>query len=221
MTDKAATSAHERRATGPHAGKRLSPWRVMLGILIAAAAGVAIWFGFHTVTDRVVIDPNQPWFAAYVDTTLTPAYAFESPASAADEDVVLGFVVAADESTCEPSWGAAYSLDQAARDLDLDRRIARLRQQGGDVVVSFGGRDNTELAAACPDAESLAAAYRAVIDRYDLTLIDLDIEGEALTDAATGARRAVAHAPGRAGPRRSAHGVGHSAGDARGPRCRR
>lgn len=192
VTGETASSAQERRATGPHAGKRLSPWRVMLGILIAAAAGVAIWFGFHTVTDRVVIDPNQPWFAAYVDTTLTPAYAFESPASAADEDVVLGFVIASEETTCEPSWGGAYTLDQAARDLDLDRRIARLRQQGGDVVVSFGGRDNTELAAACPDAESLAAAYRAVIDRYDLTIIDLDVEGDALQDTAVGARRAEA-----------------------------
>lgn len=164
----------------------------MLGILIAAAASVAIWFGFHAVTDRVVIDPNQPWFAAYVDTTVTPTYDFASPTSPAQENVVLGFVVAADATTCTPSWGAAYSLDAAGRDLDLDRRIARLRQQGGDVVVSFGGAANTELATACTDVDALAQAYGAVVERYDLGIIDLDIEKTALTDPDAGQRRAEA-----------------------------
>ena len=35
-------------------------------------------------------------------------------------------------------------------------------------------------------------AYRAVVDRYDLRVIDLDIEGAALTDQAASERRAKA-----------------------------
>lgn len=186
------SAADTPKPPGPHAGKRLSPWRVMLGILIAIGVGVAIYFGVNAVSDRVVIDPNQPWFAAYVDTTLTPADDFETPATEADQFVVLGFVVAAGPEQCEPSWGGAYTLDTAARDLDLDRRIARLRQQGGDVVVSFGGLNGTELASACTDVDALAKAYGAVIDRYDLTIIDLDVEGDALDDDAAGQRRAEA-----------------------------
>ena len=47
------------------------------------------------------------------------------------DDVVLGFVVADPDDACTPSWGGAYTLDEAATGLDLDRRIARYRERGG------------------------------------------------------------------------------------------
>lgn len=106
--------------------------------------------------------------------------------------VVLGFVVADPVDGCSPSWGGAYSLDNAADGIDLDRRIARLRQQNGAVMVSFGGQANTELAVACTDVNRLVAAYQAVVARYHVTAIDFDVEGGALDDTASFARRAAA-----------------------------
>ncbi|MFB2580852.1 chitinase [Herbiconiux sp. P15] len=212
---------------GPHAGKRLSPLRVALGVVVVLAVVAAGLFGFRVfVVDQARASTLAPWFASYVDATLTPTFAFETPATDAQRDVVLSFVVAAsgplsgspaeqngatdtadtdasdsdsdpstdagDSASCTPSWGTAYSLDGAAQALDLDRRIARLRQQGGDVMVSFGGANNSELATACTDPEALKDAYASVIDRYELSTIDLDIEGANLTDVAAGERRAEA-----------------------------
>ena len=191
MTSRIAYSAPP--APGPYDGKRLSPWRVLLGILVLAALVAGAIFGYRFfVTDQVRAVESAPWFAPYVDVTVTPTFAFESPADAAAQDVVLSFVVAASATSCEPSWGAAYSMNDAAKDLDLDRRIARLRDQGGDVVVSFGGAVNSELANACTDEDALAEAYESVIDRYEVSTIDLDIEGENLADPVSGLRRAVA-----------------------------
>ena len=66
---------------------------------------------------------------------------------------------------------------------------ARLRQRGGDLIVSFGGVANDELARRCTD-EGLYAAYSEVIKRYKLTAVDFDIEGAALDDDAANDRRA-------------------------------
>ena len=45
--------------------------------------------------------------------------------------------------------------------------------------MSFGGAAGTEVAAKCSSAASLKAAYKTVIDRYNLTRVDFDIEGAA------------------------------------------
>lgn len=132
------------------------------------------------------------WSVPYVDVTLTPTFQFQDPAANPARTVALGFVVADAGEACTPSWGTYYTLDGAGQDLDLDRRITQLRSAGGDVVVSFGGQSNTELAVACTDADALAAAYRGVVDRYDLATIDLDVEGTAVADTAATARRAEA-----------------------------
>lgn len=170
---------------------RVSPLRV--GILILVTVGVIA--GLVYFFRPVVNPPGEPGptnFAGYVDVTTFPQYPFETPPGPAQLDVILAFVVADPEEPCEPSWGAFYSLDAAAEDLQLDRRIAQLRLAGGRVRVSFGGAINVELAASCRDVEALAAAYQAVIDRYDLRSIDFDVEGPVLSDAEGNARRAEA-----------------------------
>lgn len=178
---------------GPRDGKRLSPWRVLVGILAVLAVAAGGVLGYRLlVVDQARASTVAPWFAGYVDTTLTPQYGFEAPEVEADDHVVLSFVVAASADQCAPSWGGAYSLDAAASDLDLDRRIARLRQVGGDAVVSFGGAAGVELATACTDVEQLTAAYRSVVERYDLSTIDLDVEADDLADTVAGERRAQA-----------------------------
>ena len=81
-------------------------------------------------------------------------------------------------------------MDEAASALDLDRRIARLEQQGGKIAVSFGGAFNSELSVSCNDSEKLFDAYKSVIERYGIDTIDLDIERENLQDVDSSLRRA-------------------------------
>lgn len=178
-----------RRPRAPR-GPRLSVVRIAIALVLISATTVAT---IRAV--RYVLEPDPAagaeWFAPYVDVTLTPAFDFQDPGVNPRQDVVLAFVVAAPDDPCTPSWGGAYDLDEAATSLDLDRRIARLRQRGGDVVVSFGGVANDELGSVCEDEGALTAAYRAVVERYDLTAIDVDLEGPALATGTDAERRSL------------------------------
>ncbi|GAA4027014.1 glycosyl hydrolase family 18 protein [Arthrobacter methylotrophus] len=173
-------------------GRRLSVLRLAILCVIVVAAVTAGYLGLRNVQDVSAAASMPSVFSGYVDVTATPKFAFEDPVEPSAKAVVLSFVVADPKQGCAPSWGAAYSPDQAGSDLDLDRRIARLRQLGGTAAVSFGGLSNTELAVSCKDPKALVDAYRQVVNRYDVTTIDLDIESGALSDTAAADRRAQA-----------------------------
>lgn len=171
--------------------ERLSWARLFLVLLLVATLGAGGWFGYQRLQQQG--EPLAPARAVpYVDTTLTPLHQFQDPAANPSRTVALGFVVAAPDAPCTPSWGGYYTLDQAAQALELDRRIAQLRSAGGDLMVSLGGQAGTELAQGCTDDARLVAAYRAVVDRYQVGTVDLDIEGAALSDDAGLTRRATA-----------------------------
>lgn len=174
------------------ATRRLSFWRLVIAAIVAVAVAAGGLFAYQAWASTQAAPAPDPWFAAYVDVTATPSYEFESATADSGKEVMLSFIVAATDDACTPTWGTAYTMDEAAVSLDLDRRIARLQQQGGDVGVSFGGLLNDELATSCTDHDSLVEAYSSVIDRYASTTIDLDIEGENLSDTAAGERRAAA-----------------------------
>lgn len=172
---------------------RISPKRAGLALLaivvIAAAAAFAV--RRNDPTDAPV-DATGSFFAPYVDVTLPPTYPFEEAAANPSRQIALGFVVAASPKSCAPSWGGYYSLAQASRTLDLERRLVQLRADGGEAIGSFGGEAGTELAVACKSEASLTHAYKRVIERYDLRTIDLDIEGAALGNSVANERRAGA-----------------------------
>ena len=169
--------------------ERLSWVRVaaIVAIVGLVAAGFA-FAGKRLTADDELLD--RSWSVPYVDVTLTPTYQFQNPQSNPARDIALAFVVADPDEPCDPSWGGAYSLDDAARDLELDRRITQLRAAGGDIMVSFGGQANSELAFVCTDDADLASAYRSVVERYDLHAIDLDIENADIADTPSIERRA-------------------------------
>ncbi|MFM7734892.1 MAG: cellulose binding domain-containing protein [Alphaproteobacteria bacterium] len=140
-------------------------------------------------------------FAPFVDATGWPPFPLVDVAT--NQHVgffALGFVVAGSNGACTPTWGTYYDTSTF-----LSSDIAALRAIGGDVVVSFGGAANTELALACGNATSVAQAYRTVIERYGLTHVDFDVEGAAIANHAATDRRsqaiatlqAEAHAAGR------------------------
>jgi chitinase len=172
--------------------RKLSIARLFVAIVVTigiVGGGLTGWQLYSAQADQ---STAGSWFAGYVDVTATPTFAFETPTTKAAKQVVLSFIVASKDGSCTPSWGSAYSLDEASAALDLDRRIARLQEQGGEVAVSFGGLKNQELAVTCTNVTQLAAAYSAVIDRYNLSTIDLDVEGDALDNSAANVRRAEA-----------------------------
>lgn len=172
---------------------RLSPVRLGIVVLIVCLPLAWLAFNFNEARSAAKGARAVPTgFAGYVDVTATPTQHFESPATPALQDVILAFVVADKDKPCVPSWGTYFTLDKAARDLDLDRRIEQLRIVDGDVRVSFGGQANDELATVCTDEDELKGAYQDVVDRYELKSIDLDIEGEALNDQQANERRAKA-----------------------------
>ena len=173
-------------------GRKLSLVRVLALGVAAGAVVVGAGYGWNGFEDSRAAAAGSSGFAGYVDVTATPTYAFEQPASDEAANVVLSFIVADPADGCTPTWGATQTLGEAEMNLDLDRRIARLVGDGGEVSVSFGGLANDELATACTDPRKLTKAYAAVVDRYNLTSIDLDVEGDNLTDTAAGERRAEA-----------------------------
>jgi hypothetical protein len=84
----------------------------------------------------------------------------------------LAFILGGD---CAASWFGAYKMDSSGA-IVIGKRIDELRAASGDVIVSFGGAAGPELAKTCPNVSALQEQYQAVVTRYDLKTIDLDIE---------------------------------------------
>ena len=170
--------------------RRVSLVRALVLLAVLGGLGVAGWQWALAQLDDSAAAPTGTWVAPYVDVTLTPILHFEDPLEQPSANVVLGFVVADPSDSCAPSWGTYYSPDAAARALDLDRRIVRLRELGGDAVVSSGGALNNELG---------HRLHRSHAPRRRLPVSDrplpahrhrLDVEGTALADTAANTRRA-------------------------------
>ncbi|WP_037575959.1 glycoside hydrolase family 18 protein [Phaeacidiphilus oryzae] len=118
-------------------------------------------------------------FSPYVDTSLYPPFSLTDAQKAAGvKDFNLAFVTAG--GGCTPEWGGVTALGSDS----VASQIGALRSAGGDVRVSFGGANGTELGDSCSSAGTLQAAYQKVIDAYKLTKVDFDIEGAALSNTA-------------------------------------
>jgi hypothetical protein len=127
--------------------------------------------------------------APFVDSTLWPTFDLGAAATATGiKHYTLGFITAKTIAQCTPSWGSYYQMS----DKHLFGGINTLRQQSGDVMISFGGAANSELATVCTDTAQLVKAYRLVINTYKAKYLDFDIEGAALSNTAANQRRALA-----------------------------
>ncbi len=116
-------------------------------------------------------------FAPYVDVLNYPTFSIKDMYQKTDQQYfTLAFIIS--NGNCEPTWGGVINL----ADKWYMEQINYIRSEGGDVIISFGGANGTELALACHDVDSLTAAYQSVIDMYNLTWVDFDIEGMAVAD---------------------------------------
>ena len=133
------------------------------------------------------------FYAPYVDMTLYPTYNLVTAATSGNiKYFSLAFIVA--DSNNQPSWGgySQYEVNGGSFDLALRQQITNLRGAGGDVMVSFGGASNAELAQQITNVTQLTAAYQTVVNAYNVTHLDFDIEGAASADHASIDRRSQA-----------------------------
>ncbi|MFN8490867.1 MAG: glycosyl hydrolase family 18 protein [Caldilineaceae bacterium] len=157
-----------------------------------SCGGVSLATATPTSPPGPVPAPAWParFFAPYIDATGWPP--FPMLTTAQNQNIkffTLAFVVNSGATPCKATWGGynSYAVGQF-----LSEDIKALRRLGGDVMVSFGGAAGTELAASCTDVPSLKAQYQATIDAYGLTHIDFDIEGQAVAEPTSIARRSQA-----------------------------
>ena len=126
--------------------------------------------------------------APYVDTTAWPPYDLVSTTVASGiKYYTLAFVVS-DPITKTASWGGYYNLTTTTPPWFLDK-ITALRALGGDVIISCGGAAGQELAQTITDIPTLVAQYQVIINTYNISILDFDIEGSAIADSASIDRR--------------------------------
>ena len=123
-------------------------------------------------------------FAPYVDVTLSTGSSMAGLATTLGQKYfTLAFII--NGGTCKASWGGTISTSQGFMLDDINN----LRALGGDAVPAFGGAAGVELAQSCTTVEALQAQYQAIIDNYNFTALDFDIEGGAIGDTVSITRR--------------------------------
>jgi len=95
----------------------------------------------------------------------------------------IAFIIA--DKQGKAAWDGRIATDKNY----YANQIKAIRTRGGDVIVSFGGEAGKELAIVETNEAALKAKYRSIINRYKLTWLDFDIEGDALSDSAANQRR--------------------------------
>lgn len=125
--------------------------------------------------------------APYVDMGAWPTPSLTTMATAGNlRSFTLGFITGA--GGCHASWFGAYDPRTGWGKDQIDA----IRARGGDVKVSLGGAAGSELAQVCPTPQATATEYQAVVDAYQLRYLDIDIEGGAVADPVSVARRSQA-----------------------------
>ena len=147
------------------------------------------------VAAALVGSPSAPALAA----TAIPAHVFapyfmtwttDSMTTLAQQSgaryFTLAFLETLGKHSCTVAWNGSKSQTIGSGRYLSD--IASLRAMGGDVIPSFGGwsadQGGTEIADSCTDVNAIATAYESVITTYDVTRLDMDIEGRSLTRTA-------------------------------------
>jgi glycosyl hydrolase family 18 (putative chitinase) len=100
----------------------------------------------------------------------------------------LAFLETLSKTSCTLAWDGDSARTLAASPVPYVSDIASLRTLGGDVVPSFGGwsadQGGTEIGDSCSNVNTIAAAYEQVVTTYNVSRLDMDIEGRSLTNTA-------------------------------------
>jgi len=89
---------------------------------------------------------------------------------------------------CAVGWGGlggTLPTDTLPNGSTILSIVQELQSAGVEVIISFGGADGTEPALNCTSASQLQALYQSVINRYNVKMLDFDIEGGATSNQAS------------------------------------
>jgi len=121
-------------------------------------------------------------YAPYFETWTTDSITQTAQDSGA-RYFTLAFLETLSKTSCTLGWNGDKTQTVAAGRYLSD--ISSLRALGGDVIPSFGGwsadQGGTEIADSCKDVNAIAAAYENLITTYNVTRLDMDVEGRSLT----------------------------------------
>jgi hypothetical protein len=124
-------------------------------------------------------------YAPYFETWTSDGIKATSDASGV-KYFTLAFLETTGKRSCTLAWNGSKTQTVADGRYLMD--IANLRAVGGDVIPSLGGwsadQGGTEIGDSCTDVGAIAAAYEQLVTTYDVTRIDMDIEGRSLTKPA-------------------------------------
>ena len=154
--------------------------RARLSLALAIVA-VLVTAGGASSATTLPTHVYAPYFETWTTDSLT-ATAQELGA----RHFTLAFLETLSKKSCTLAWNGSRS-DPVTNGRYLSD-IAALRALGGDVILSFGGwaadQRGTEIGDSCKDVNAIAAAYEDLITLYDVTRLDMDIEGRSLRRAA-------------------------------------
>jgi hypothetical protein len=128
----------------------------------------------------------QHVFAPYFETYDTSTdLAAQSRASGA-RFLSLAFLETAQAGSCTAYWNGDTSEPISAATFGSD--IAAIQAAGGNVIPSFGGytadTTDTDIADSCTSVPAIAQVYEDLITTYHVPRIDLDVEGNSVTNTA-------------------------------------
>lgn len=152
-------------------------------VIVSLVAAVATFAGARPARAAGSGIPS-PYFAPYTDITLDHGFA-QMAQNTGTTFFSLGFVVDNTNGSCQATWAGSTPATGSFMQSD----ISALRTAGGDVIPSFGGAANNELALDCSSVSALQEQYQAVINNYHVAHLDFDIEGSALDNSAANDRR--------------------------------
>jgi chitinase len=167
---------------------RLRPKRLLA---VASAVGLAtagLVLGLDTQASAAANPgPGFPahYSAPYAEMWNSPSTLMAAYNATGNKYFTLAFIIS--QGTCN----ATINGDTAITDAGWNSAINSLRAVGGDVIASFGGASGNELTS-CSTVAAMQAQYKRVIDQFNLTRIDLDIEGATLNNTAANDRRNTA-----------------------------
>jgi chitinase len=121
--------------------------------------------------------------APYAEMWNSPSTLMTAYNATGNKYYTLAFIIS------QGSCNATINGDTAITDSGWNSAINSLRAVGGDVIASFGGASGVEIGQSCTSVAAAQAQYKRVIDQFNLTRIDLDIEGAPLSDTTSNDRR--------------------------------
>ncbi len=170
--------------------RKPAPLHAALVAMATAAAATVLAASGASAAQAAATPLPAHVFAPYFET-----YNGDNPVTLSQEsgakDLTFAFIQTASAGSCTAYWDGDTSQPLTSANFGSD--ISSMQAAGGNVIPSFGGEaaDNsgTDIADSCTSVNSIAQVYENVISTYNVPRIDLDIEGNSLTNTAGIARR--------------------------------